>query len=638
MDGAPESTLDGVRSACDIERQPPGEFSVSVREAGVMGERSLVQDVQGNVAPGFRKGYQALLLVRFPDRAAPHDWLTELNPRVTSAREVLDFVRERRLARERRPGSELDLRATWVNVGLSASGLARLGADVSAFPDEFREGMFARAGLLGDGNPASWALGGSASTEAHAIVIAAADRAEDLDAELAWQEERVRRHGLDRLGCLRGAALPGNREHFGFRDGVSQPRVEGLSEAGADGEDVVPAGELLLGVPDARGAVVLRGPAWADAGSFLVFRQIAQDVALFRRTVTREAKSADLSPEQLAAKLVGRQANGAKLGAPEAPAPERPDRAHQRITGDDFAADPEGRHIPLFAHVRKVHPHAAGAADPGGRRMLRRGIPYGPPLAEGATEDDGVERGLLFLAYQASIAEQFEHVQQRWINSPDVPVPGAGPDAMVSTGELDRRVSLQRDGGSVPLSLEQFVMVRGGGYFFAPSIPALTYLAESSRRERPRAEWTKVADKTVTYTEGDVEVTVSVRAVSQNGKYEPADAAAPVVDGVQVNGGYRSLVECIESESPYRLTAGALESLQLGRAVAVGPASGHNQADPVTAEHLRAKKHERLYWAANDRLFRITKALLIPYRYVDPIRETEVEGTLLVGFQGGPAD
>jgi Dyp-type peroxidase family len=590
--------------------------------------RPRVQDVQGNVAPGFRKGHQALLLVRFPDGAAPHAWLTELRPRVTSTQDVLDFVRARRLAREQRPGGELDLGATWVNLALSASGLARLGADVSAFPEEFRAGMAARAGLLGDGDPAAWAVGGSASTEAHAVVIAAADRAEDLEAELAWQEERVRRHRLERLGCWRGEALPGNREHFGFRDGVSQPRVEGLADAAAD-DDVVAAGEFLLGLPDARGVVVPRGPAWAEAGSFLVFRQIAQDVALFRRTVDREARSTDLSPEQLAAKLVGRQANGAKIDAPEA-APAR-----QRITGDDFAADPEGRRIPLFAHVRKVHPQTGGAADTVGRRMLRRGIPYGPPLPEGVMDDDGAERGLLFLAYQASIAEQFEHVQRRWINDPDLPVPGAGPDAMVSTGELDRRVSLQREGGSVPLTLEQFVVVRGGGYFFAPSIPALTYLADTSRDKRSGWEGTNVAlyDTEKRYTIGQiVDLLVSGVANGNGGRSSPSE---------ELPASLVRLLKTIVDENPYG-SSKPLTDADIGRMRRVGPHRGKSSrpGEEVTNDELRASMGQRLRWETEHggaEAQAITKALVIPwYEYTDDNGELRTSH-LVIGYEGGPA-
>ena len=116
------------------------------------------------------------------------------------------------------------------------------------------------------------------------------------------------------------------------------------------------------------------------------------------------------------------------------------------------------------------------------RRILRRGVPYGPPLKEG--EPDDGQRGLLFVTYQADIARQFEHVWGKWLNGPDFPVPGAGRDALVGQTKEPRPASIPRPsqkGGSIALRLPAFATAKYGGYFFTPSIGALSALVVATR-------------------------------------------------------------------------------------------------------------------------------------------------------------
>jgi hypothetical protein len=204
----------------------------------------------------------------------------------------------------------------------------------------------------------------------------------------------------------------------------------------------------------------------------------------------REGKRIGLTSEQLAAKLVGRWHSGARLGV----APFDPgwsERA-EPISAGDFVSDSAGERCPRFSHVRKANPRDLRSADPRRHRLIRRGIPYGPPLRPGVTEDDGVDRGLLFVAYQASLARQFEHIQRLWLDSPNFPRDGDGPAPLVGQAGNLREVQLRRQGGRVSaVGLEQFVSVTAGGYFFAPSLRALTHLAgggvESDQQERGMA-------------------------------------------------------------------------------------------------------------------------------------------------------
>ena len=144
-------------------------------------------------------------------------------------------------------------------------------------------------------------------------------------------------------------------------------------------------------------------------------------------------------PELLAAKIVGRWPDGTPLAlSPDGPDPERRRRpgADQRLL---LRRRPEGLKCPLGSHIRRANPRdAEGFFD--GRlsnrhRIIRRGRTYGPPLPEGVMEDDGVERGLVFVCFNASIWRQFETIQALWIDDGD-PF-GLGPDKDFLIGEPD---------------------------------------------------------------------------------------------------------------------------------------------------------------------------------------------------------
>jgi hypothetical protein len=150
-----------------------------------------------------------------------------------------------------------------------------------------------------------------------------------------------------------------------------------------------------------------------------------------------------------------------------------------RREGSKTAGDP-----PPFSHLGRAYPRWLPGGEAARRRILRRSIPYGAPTVEGEMDDGG--RGLLFLAYQADLAGQFEHVWRYWLNEPNFPAPGAGPDGLVGQTGLPRAVDLAPPGGQrslVGLRLPRFVTPRYGGYFFVPSIDALGQFA----RDRPSA-------------------------------------------------------------------------------------------------------------------------------------------------------
>jgi deferrochelatase/peroxidase EfeB len=396
-----------------------------------------VSDVQGNVYPGFRKDQQAFVLITFPDRAAGRRWLGELRPDIATCEEVEAFNRAFKLIRTRRGSEPRALRsvsATWINVALSVSGLQRLlGTDATArLPTVFRN------------NRVPWAEARD-DDDVHALLLVASDRADDLATELARQREVLWGGGARELRCYRGAALGETpREHFGYLESAG-------SEPVLSGADAGQAGAFILGA----GGAPLHGPDWTRHGSYLVFLQLEQRVIAFREAVRREAARLGVRPLEVTASLLGRR------------------------EGSKTAGDP-----PPFSHLGRAYPRWLPGGEAARRRILRRSIPYGAPTVEGEMDDGG--RGLLFLAYQADLAGQFEHVWRYWLNEPNFPAPGAGPDGLVGQTGLPRAVDLAPPGGQrslVGLRLPRFVTPRYGGYFFVPSIDALGQFA----RDRPSA-------------------------------------------------------------------------------------------------------------------------------------------------------
>jgi Dyp-type peroxidase family len=552
--------------------------------------------IQGNITPGFRKNHQAFVFLQFTAHGSARAWLKALVPSVTAASAVRAFLERLKRASEAEiPGWH----TKWVNVAMSWPGLEALEAPgLDFFPDDFRQGLRQRAALIADdATIADWQVGGTAKTEAHVLVVIAADTAEDLSAEVERQRELARAHDLVHLKTYVGAELGGDlrgHEHFGYRDGISQPDKEPAREAPA-------WGEFVLGHQNQIGQRA-PGPDWARHGSYAVFRRLSQDVARFRQTLADQASKTrrDLTPELLGAKLVGRWTTGAKLGDPatETTAPAWPGDEAARVTQSDFDNDPRGERFPLVAHIRKANPRDG---DSQRRRLIRRGIPYGSPLAPGAG-DDGAERGLLFLPYQASITDQFEHVQRNWFNNTKFPTPNTGRDPLVGQPGGPNETTLTLKGGPVSIALRQFVTMTGGGYFFSPSIQALKLLADP--RRAAGAEGKAMADQ------------------------------------------YSRLGQFILREDPYdwrkelgipeRRLPDDLDNAPAVEVERVGMGKNRNAQRPFAEEYTLDQPEYwegGLFWQIGDKTVRISKGIRIHYEYKDKDGKAVRRG-LVIGFEG----
>jgi Dyp-type peroxidase family len=414
------------------------------------------------------------LLLRIDDRAAGQELVRRLHPVVSAGQPASDPAR-----------------GAWVTVAFTYQGLQALGVSqesLDSFAPEFQQGMAARAaelGDVGDSSPANWErpLG---TPDVHVALAALSPDA----ARLAAVVERARRAHQElpgvkviwRQDCYQ---LPTGRTSFGFKDGIGQPTVEGSGIPGSNPrERPIKAGEFILGYPDETGSLppMPTPELLGRNGTYIVFRKLHTRVAAYRRYLRERAASHE-EEALLGAKMVGRWQSGAPLAL-------SPDHDDSQLGADparnndfDYHDDLRGFKCPAGAHARRANPRDAldheGSVNVRLHRMIRRGTSYGPMLPEGVLEDDGIDRGIIFVFVGAHLKRQFEFVKTQWINdgifigTPAEKDPLAGPNDGSGTFTIPQRPIRRRLQGLPP-----FVVTRGGEYCFAPGLRALRWLAE----------------------------------------------------------------------------------------------------------------------------------------------------------------
>lgn len=409
----------------------------------------------------------------FDDPAGGRAWLSELIDRVDSASAAM---------------ASMDSTDRWITLAFTWSGLRALGLSdesLESFPAEFREGMAARADILGDtgaAGPQNW-VGGLAGDDLHAIAILfARDDAEHARCIAEHDKLIARCPGVRSLSVLDlNATPPFNyaHDHFGFRDRLSQPAIEGSGEEPTPGSGAaLKPGEFILGYPDEEGppANLPQPEVLSRNGSYMAYRRLEEHVGRFRDYLREKAPTPD-GQELLAAKFMGRW----KSGAPLVLAPERddPELGADPLRNNDFnykQEDPHGYACPLGSHARRLNPRDT-AHNMNRRRMIRRGATYGPALPDDAP-DDGVDRGIAAFIICASLVRQFEFAQNVWINDRNFHELGNEHDPICGTqdGTMDYTVP-KRPIRTVHKGLPAFTTLKGGAYFFLPGINALRYLA-----------------------------------------------------------------------------------------------------------------------------------------------------------------
>jgi Dyp-type peroxidase family len=451
-------------------------------------------DIQGDILRAYGNDYDcttyAFVKIECPPAQA-RAWFAELVDHVTTAA----------------AWPEGEKPATTLNVAVTATGLQALGvsdAVVGSFSHEFRDGMANRNALLGDvgpSDPKSWETG-LGSGEAHVLLTINAKQTSDHRRALGKM-----RDAMDAAGGLRivyqadTALLDGSREHFGYADGFAQPAIEGTSDDKARGGGVplkgggwraLAPGEFILGYPDEDTRVDPRrrlpnAPAdpLGKSGTYMVWRKLYQDVARWRRVMRDAAELYEGGDEhKLSAKAVGRWANGAPLELYPDSAPDEYDpKTAPDVNDFRYDKDRDGMRCPVGAHIRRSNPRDALGFEGHlsfRHRMIRRGMPYGAPLREDATSDDGADRGIVFVSFQASISRQFEGVQVQWLNAGNIFGLGHDKDFILGDPVGTGKMTIQ---GRPPFFLtpqEVFVRTRGGEYLFVPGMTGLAALADGT--------------------------------------------------------------------------------------------------------------------------------------------------------------
>jgi Dyp-type peroxidase family len=464
---------------------------------------------------GFMRFGTCLLFQLSGNRGAAHDWLRQLLPDVA-------FNDGHRLQRD-----------AVIIAAFGPHALTKLNlpdACVTQFPAAYLDGMAApdRARILGDvgdNAPGKWRWGREAPDVALLVYGTSPEAVAQLRDRIT---EKAVQHGHAHLDRIDFKEIPENKkteEPFGFLDGVSQPVIRGTARAlrRHDPIHVVEAGEFVLGYPDNRGnhppgprlsplldpnnrlPIAAAGDDFAANivdqprdigrnGTFLVIRQLEQNVAAFNAYCEQEAarlKDRLLPPYEvtadfIAAKLIGRWKDGSSLA--RYPYRSRTDEANARAmshaqsaAGDnDFlfgSEDPEALRCPFGAHIRRANPR--DSFNPGSpeqlaisnrHRMLRVGRPY--------QAQAGQNPGLLFMCLNGDIERQFEFIQQTWLASPSFHGLSGEQDPIVGDGIGATGFTIPRRDGPMRLKpLPRFVTTLGGGYFFVPGKRLLSFLA-----------------------------------------------------------------------------------------------------------------------------------------------------------------
>lgn len=442
------------------------------------GREPSLAKLQGNILKGHGRKHARLLFFQFI--ANPHlarSFIAGCAPLLTAALDELEAA-----ARFRKEGIIGPLHVT---LSLSWKGYQYLGFnsddifldfdDAEQPVHPFRAGMRSRADLLNDPKVETWEVpyrqnrenGG----EIHGLVTFADDDVVRLTDQVKAFLERMEgiatkvtiEHG-DQLFAPLNSARP--IEHLGFEDGISNPRF-----FARDVEAEIAGNNNVVWNPKAGPRLVLIHDKLAKdpeaCGSYLVFRKLREDVQGFQVLEETLAQKLRVPPDEASAMVFGRHRDGQPLIRGGVGSNSRNNFDYQEDLQAPFTC-------PIHAHVRKANPRrdARVADDFRNRRIARRSITYGIDMhasVEAQDPNDTGEVGVLFLCYQRSVARQFEFMQRFWMNDSGFPTNDTGVDPIAGEGEGPPQLWHSR-GEAMQFAFNSVVQMRGGEYFFTPSI------------------------------------------------------------------------------------------------------------------------------------------------------------------------
>jgi Dyp-type peroxidase family len=445
----------------------------------------MLGELQPNILKAHVRDHLSALLLTFGDAAEARAFLVSVTGKMKSAKAHLDEVGAFKAGEA--------AGTPYVGVGLTAAGYRALGVENFPQDEAFLRGMAAPATRQKLNDPPRSTFDPGYHGEIHAVVLVgdATDKAMTArrneilgllpDSVTVLAEET----GLGRVNA-RGEGI----EHFGYVDGRSQPLFltedVDAEKNNTDGINVwnpaAPLSQVL--VPDTAAP----DPA-VHFGSYFVFRKLEQNVRRFKQAESDLAGTLGLTGddrERAGAMIIGRFEDGTPLTT------QREDGAESPVSNNfTYDSDRAALKCPFQAHIRKTNPRGSGGAEePAGERrhlMARRGVTYGerpddpnadvPPAAR---PSGGV--GLLFMAFNSVLGNQFEFTQAVWADNPGFPiVDGVTPglDPVIGQGERGTSDYTVEWGGSAQRTADpvpQSVTLRGGEYFFMPSLAFLRAL------------------------------------------------------------------------------------------------------------------------------------------------------------------
>lgn len=463
----------------------------------------MLQNLQANILRAHGRNFARHIFLRFTGQpAAVKTWIRDsVGPSVTTAKQ--HFAQIARRSDE--PTFDGGLVSGFF---LSAKGYQFLGLDPDRFASgTFRKGMKSRNdGILEDvldtnnkdPKPETWEPG--FRKEIHAL-ITVADAAENVVKEAA-EAIRASVAGIGEVLTveegivLRRKNAAGDHEpveHFGYFDGISNPL---FTKQDLDDERPENKNRTAWNA-EARMSLVLTDDPFTNEvdafGSYLVYRKLGQNVSVFNERIKALATSLNINEDLAGAMVVGRFKDGTPVLKGDIPSPG------PEVKNDfNFKEDEDGVKCPFHSHIRKVNPRGTtpltSFESERRRRIVRRGIPYGKPMpgiADPTSTDPNpaAPRGLLFMCFQQNVEEQFEFIQRTWVDNEHFPTgvltfglfqKDTGDDPLIGQDRDEPQRWPKRWGdknaGKKAFNFESEITLKGGEYFFAPSIPFLRSL------------------------------------------------------------------------------------------------------------------------------------------------------------------
>lgn len=462
-------------------------------------DAAMLDNLQPNIVKPHTRDFLSLLFLSFDGAEAGRALLGALAPLMKSARAHLREI-EAFKQPGRTPGTP------YVGVGVSRHGYDRLGVAQIPPDPSFQRGMHSEP-RLNDPDVQTWDPHLRDAAALHAVVLVGDTTMEAkvaMHARIAALVDAT--PGVRVLGTQDGLGQHNSNgdgiEHFGYVDGRSQPLFlqedidaeQATTDGTANWDPAFPLRQVI--VPD----LAAPNPD-VHFGSYFVYRKLEQNVRLFKQSEKEYAEALQLADDERAGgMLVGRFEDGTPVTVQSAEGMK-----HPVPNNFNYDSDKLGAKCPFLGHVRKTNPRGTGGfeahADERKHLMARRGQTYGVRTDD--ANDGQIENkpqgnvGLLFMAFNSSIGNQFEFTQINWANNggfPLVPAGAAQPGVDPVIGQTRNDAARPPmncpvtwgDAGSMAgaPAVPRAVTMKGGAYFFMPSLAFLAGLAPAAQAKK----------------------------------------------------------------------------------------------------------------------------------------------------------